>query len=64
MSQTPFYKSKKFWTLVVAIVTALSAYFAVSCTAQYVTRTHGVHIDTVDRQICTHTKDHENATHW
>ena len=64
MSNTPFYKSKKFWTLVVAIVTALSAYFAVGCTSQYVMRTHGVHIDTVDRQICAHTKNHENATHW
>lgn len=64
MSQTPFWKSKKFWTLVVAIVTALSAYFAVGCTAQYVTRTHGVHIDTVDRQICTHTKTHGNEKHW
>lgn len=39
--------SKKFWTLVAAIVAALSAYFATSCSAAYrVTRT-GVHCDTV-----------------
>lgn len=39
--------SKKFWTLVAAIVAALSAYFAASCSAAYrVTRT-GVHCDTV-----------------
>lgn len=62
--EKPFYKRKAFWTLIVTIVTALSAYFAVGCTAQYVTRTKGVHIDTIDRQICTHTKSHGNELHW
>lgn len=64
MEKIPFYKSKKFWTLIIAIITALSAYFAVGCSAQLVTRVHGVHIDTVDRQVCTHTKNHQNELHW
>ena len=64
MENTPFYKSKKFWTLIIAIITAFSAYFAVGCSAQYVTRTRGVHIDTIERQICTHSKNHSNELHW
>lgn len=64
MSNVPFYKSKKFWTLVITIVIALLAYLAVGCTAQYVQRTHGVHIDTIDRQICSHTKNHSDELHW
>lgn len=39
--------SKKFWTLVAAIVAALSAYFATSCSAAYYMHRHGVHHDTV-----------------
>lgn len=40
-------KSKKFWTLVTAIVAALAAFFAVSCAAQARVQREGVHIDTV-----------------
>ena len=40
-------KSKKFWTLVTAIVAALAAYFMVSCAAQARVQREGVHIDTV-----------------
>lgn len=40
-------KSKKFWTLVTAIVAALAAYFTVSCAAQARVQREGVHIDTV-----------------
>lgn len=40
-------KSKKFWTLVAAIVAALAAYFTVSCAAQARVQREGVHIDTV-----------------
>ena len=40
-------KSKKFWTLVIAIVAALAAYFTVSCAAQARVQREGVHIDTV-----------------
>lgn len=56
-------KSKKFWTLVIAIVTALSAFFLSACSAQYISRTKGVHIDTVERTICTHSKNHANDLH-
>lgn len=39
--------SKKFWTLVAAIVAALAAFFTSSCTAQAHIQKRGVHIDTV-----------------
>lgn len=40
-------KSKKFWTLISAIVAALSAFFLSSCTGYRLMQTHGVHHDTV-----------------
>lgn len=40
-------KSKAFWTLVSAIVAALSAFFLASCSAQAKVQRSGVHIDTV-----------------
>lgn len=40
-------KNKAFWTLVSAIVAALSAFFLVSCSAQAKVQRSGVHIDTV-----------------
>ena len=39
--------SKKFWTLVAAIVAALAAFFTVSCSASAKMQRSGVHIDTV-----------------
>lgn len=39
--------SKKFWTLVAAIVAALAAFFTSSCIAQAHIQKHGVHCDTV-----------------
>lgn len=39
--------SKKFWTLVSAIVAALSAFFLTSCSASAKVSRSGVHIDTV-----------------
>lgn len=39
--------SKKFWTLVAAIVAALTAFFTTSCAAQAKIRREGIHIDTV-----------------
>lgn len=39
--------SKKFWTLIAAIVAALAAFFTVSCSATAKMQRHGVHIDTV-----------------
>lgn len=39
--------SKKFWTLVAAIVAALTAFFTTSCAAQAKIQREGIHIDTV-----------------
>lgn len=39
--------SKKFWTLIAAIVAALAAFFTVSCSASAKMQRSGVHIDTV-----------------
>ena len=39
--------SKKFWTLVSAIVAALSAFFLTSCAAQAKVQRSGIHVDTV-----------------
>lgn len=41
------FKSKKFWTLVAAIVALLSAYFCTACAASAKVNRSGVHIDTV-----------------
>lgn len=46
-TQTPFYKSKAFWTLVSSIVAALAAFFLSSCAAQARIQRNGIHIDTV-----------------
>lgn len=40
-------RSKKFWTLIAAIITALSAFFVSSCTATAKVQREGIHIDTV-----------------
>lgn len=40
-------KSKKFWSLVAAVVAALAAYFCTGCAAQAKVQRYGVHIDTV-----------------
>lgn len=40
-------KSKKFWTLVSAIVAALAAFFLSSCSATARVQKSGVHIDTI-----------------
>ena len=39
--------SKKFWTLVAAIVAALTVFFTTSCTGYNFIRKRGVHVDTV-----------------
>lgn len=40
-------KSKKFWTLIAAVVAAFAAFFLESCSAQAKVARTGVHIDTV-----------------
>lgn len=44
-------KSKKFWTLVTAIVAALSAFFLTSCVSSGFVFRRGVHHDTVEYQF-------------
>lgn len=44
---TDLIASKKFWTLIAAIVAALAAFFTVGCAAQAKVHREGVHIDTV-----------------
>ena len=44
---TDLVTSKKFWTLIAAIVAALAAFFTVGCAAQAKVQREGVHIDTV-----------------
>ncbi|WGL31025.1 hypothetical protein [Dipodfec virus UOA04_Rod_660] len=44
---TPFYKTKRFWTLVSSIVAALTAFFLTSCSVQARVSRSGIHIDTV-----------------
>ena len=40
-------KSKKFWTLVAALVAAFAAFFTVSCSSAFRLNRSGVHCDTV-----------------
>lgn len=47
MEKVPFYRKKSFWTLLISILTALSVYFASSCTRKLLYRSSGVHCDTV-----------------
>lgn len=44
---TDLVTSKKFWTLIAAIVAALAAFFTVGCAVQAKVQREGVHVDTV-----------------
>lgn len=44
---TDLVTSKKFWTLIAAIVAALAAFFTVGCAVQAKVQREGIHIDTV-----------------
>lgn len=54
--------SKKFWTLVAAIVAALTAFFTTSCAAQAKIRREGVHIDTVRVDYIIRSKNFQTLT--
>lgn len=56
MENVPFYRKKSFWTLVISIVTALSVYFAASCTRKMVVSRSGIHCDTVRVTVDSHIK--------
>lgn len=47
MEKVPFYRTKAFWTMLISILTALSVYFAASCSRKLVYRSSGLHCDTV-----------------
>lgn len=58
--------SKKFWTLISAIVAALAAYFAVSCTATARVQRSGVHCDTVkvNYEVRTRSNNSSYGSAW
>lgn len=51
MEKVPFYRRKSFWSLLISILTALSVYFAASCTRKVVYHSSGVHCDTVNVDV-------------
>jgi len=56
MEKVPFYRKKSFWTMLISILTALSVYFAASCTRKVVYRSSGVHCDTVEFRVQSNLK--------
>jgi hypothetical protein len=56
MEKVPFYRKKSFWTMLISILTALSIYFASSCTRKLVYRSSGVHCDTVQIDVRSNLK--------
>ena len=56
MEKVPFYRKKSFWTMLISILTALSAYFVVSCTRKVVYRSSGIHCDTVQVNVRSNLK--------
>lgn len=56
MEKVPFYRKKSFWTLLISILTALSVYFASSCTRKVVYRSSGIHCDTVEVDLRSNLK--------
>lgn len=56
MEKVPFYRKKSFWTMLISILTALSVYFATSCSRKVFYHTSGVHCDTVEVQVRSNLK--------
>lgn len=56
MEKVPFYRKKSFWTMLISILTALSVYFATSCTRKVVYHTSGIHCDTVEVDVRSNLK--------
>lgn len=56
MEKVPFYRKKSFWTMMISILTALSVYFAASCSRKVVFRSSGVHCDTVEVDVRSNLK--------
>lgn len=63
MSKSPaLLKSKKFWTLVTAIVAAFSAFFLTSCVSAGSILRRGVHHDTVEYQFKIRSRNFQTFT--
>lgn len=56
MEKVPFYRKKSFWTLLISILTALSVYFASSCTRKVSFHSSGIHCDTVEVDVRSNLK--------
>ena len=56
MEKVPFYRKKSFWTMLISILTAVSVYFAASCTRKVVYRSSGIHCDTVKLNVQSNLK--------
>lgn len=56
MEKVPFYRKKSFWTMLISILTALSVYFAASCTRKVVYRSAGIRCDTVEVEVRSNLK--------
>lgn len=56
MERVPFYRKKTFWTMLISILTALSVYFAASCTRKVIYHSSGFHCDTVEVDIRSNLK--------
>lgn len=56
MEKVPFYRTKAFWTMLISILTALSVYFAASCSRKLVYSSSGVHCDTVEVEVRSNLK--------
>ena len=56
MENVPFYRKKSFWTLLISILTALSVYFAASCSRKVFYRSSGIHCDTVEVDVRSNLK--------
>lgn len=56
MEKVPFYRKKSFWTMLISILTALSVYFAASCSRKVVYRSSGLHCDTVEVNVRSNLK--------
>lgn len=52
-------KSKKFWTLIAALVAAFAAFFTSSCSSAFSVRRSGVHVDTVEVHQKIRTNNYE-----
>lgn len=56
--------SKKFWTLIAAIVAALAAFFTVSCSTQIELQRKGLHCDSIEYRQIIRSNNYKTALLW